>query len=76
MEIGLYRYSSNLQVWKSLRQRLTGRGTDAPDVIECRLNKAEYELSFASQFDIVIVNDNLEDAQKQALQAIQNFTAH
>ena len=59
-----------------LRQRLTDRGTDAPDVIECRLNKAEYELSFASQFDIVIVNDNLEDAQKQALQAIQNFTAH
>jgi len=59
-----------------LRQRLTGRETDAPDVIECRLNKAEYELSFASQFDIVIVNDNLEDAQKQALQAIQNFTVH
>ncbi len=59
-----------------LRQRLTDRGTDAPDGIECRLNKAEYELSFASQFDIVIVNDNLEDAQKQALQAIQNFTAH
>ena len=59
-----------------LRQRLTDSGTDAPDVIECRLNKAEYELSFASQFDIVIVNDNLEDAQKQALQAIQNFTAH
>ena len=59
-----------------LRQRLTDRGTDAPAVIECRLNKAEYELSFASQFDIVIVNDNLEDAQKQALQAIQNFTAH
>lgn len=59
-----------------LRQRLTGRGTDAPDVIECRLNKAEYELTFASQFDIVIVNDNLEDAQKQALQAIRNFTAH
>ena len=59
-----------------LRQRLTGRGTDAPDVIACRLNKAEYELSFASQFDIVIVNDNLEDAQKQALQAIQNFTVH
>ena len=44
-----------------LRQRLTDRGTDAPDVIECRLNKAEYELSFASQFDIVIVNDNLEN---------------
>ena len=59
-----------------LRQRLTGRGTDAPDVIEFRLNKAEYELTFASQFDIVIVNDNLEDAQKQALQAIRNFTAH
>lgn len=57
-----------------LRQRLTCRGTDDPDVIECRLDKAEYELSFAPQFDVVIINDNLETAQKQALQVIQEFT--
>ena len=71
--LSLFIQSPSVEV---LRLRLTYRVTDAPDVIECRLNKAEYELSFASQFDIVIVNDNLEDAQKQALQAIQNFTAH
>ena len=33
-----------------LRERLVGRGTDAPDVIESRLAKAEYELSFAGRF--------------------------
>ena len=58
-----------------LRQRLISRGTDEADVIECRLNKAEYELSFAPQFDVVIINDNLETAQKQTLQVIQEFTA-
>jgi len=42
-----------------LRERLTNRGTDKPEVIEDRLAKAEYELSFASQFDVVIINDIL-----------------
>ena len=40
-----------------LRKRLEGRGTDSPEVIENRLQKAEYELSFAPKFDTVIVND-------------------
>ena len=38
-----------------LRERLVGRGTDAPDVIESRLAKAEYELSFAGRFDVVVL---------------------
>lgn len=58
---------------EALRQRLIARGTDAPDVIECRLNKAEYELSFAPQFDIIIINDNLKTAKERALQVIQEF---
>lgn len=56
-----------------LRQRLTGRGTDAPEVIEERIARAEFELSFAKQFDKVIVNDNLEQAKQETLAAIQEF---
>lgn len=56
-----------------LRQRLSCRGTDDPDVIECRLDKAEYELSFAPQFDIVITNDDLQIAQEKALKVIREF---
>ena len=48
---------------EELRIRLEGRGTDAPEVIEQRLAKAEYELSFADKFDEVVVNDNLEIAE-------------
>ena len=42
---------------EELRLRLVGRGTDAPEVIEDRVAKAEYELGFAPQFDVVVVND-------------------
>lgn len=58
---------------EELRKRLVGRGTDAPEVIESRIAKAEYELGFASKFDTVIVNDDLETAQAEALKVIQDF---
>lgn len=58
---------------EELRKRLIGRGTDEPDVIENRIAKAEYELSFAPKFDVVIVNDKLETAKAQALQVIREF---
>lgn len=58
---------------KELRRRLVGRGTDAPEVIEDRVAKAEYELGFAPQFDVVVVNDNLEEAQQRAYDVIRNF---
>lgn len=58
---------------EDLRKRLVGRGTDSPEVIECRLAKAEYELSFAPKFDRVIVNDDLEKAKAETLQIIQEF---
>lgn len=58
---------------EELRRRLVGRGTDAPEVIEDRVAKAEYELGFATQFDVVVVNDNLEEAQQRAYDVIRNF---
>ena len=48
-------------------------GTDTPEVIESRIAKAEYELSFAPQFDCIIVNDNLETAKAETLKVIKEF---
>lgn len=58
---------------QELEKRLIGRGTDTPEMIAKRVAKAEYELSFAPQFDVVIVNDVLEDAQQKALSTIRRF---
>ena len=58
---------------EELRRRLEGRGTDAPEVIEQRIARADYELSFAPRFDTVVVNDDLEEAKKATLEKIQNF---
>lgn len=58
---------------EELRRRLEGRGTDTPEVIQSRLNKAEYEMTFAPQFDKVVVNDDLETAEAEALALIKEF---
>ena len=58
---------------EALRQRLVGRATDAPEVIEQRLAKAEYELTFAPRFDCVIVNDNLTQAEDEAWRLVSGF---
>ena len=58
---------------EELRRRLEGRGTDAPEVIADRVAKAEYELTFAPKFDRVIVNDDLEKAKAETLEAIRSF---
>ena len=60
---------------EELRRRLNGRATDAPEVIEQRIERAEYELSFAPKFDTVVVNDNLQEAKENALQKISQFLA-
>ena len=56
-----------------LRKRLEHRGTDTPEAIEQRLAKAEYELTFAPQFDHVIVNDDLEKAKQETLRVVSDF---
>ncbi len=58
---------------EALRQRLEGRGTDSPEVINDRIARAEFELSFANKFDHAVVNDDLQQAQAEALALIQNF---
>ena len=58
---------------EELRRRLENRSTDAPEVIESRVAKAEYELGFAKRFDKVIVNERLETAQEEALETIRTF---
>ncbi len=56
-----------------LRQRLEGRGTDSPQDIENRIAKADYEMTFAPQFDHTVVNDDLDTAVAQVRQLIDDF---
>lgn len=58
---------------EELRKRLIGRATDAPEVIESRIAKAEYELGFATRFDRVIINNDLEMTKAETLQVIKEF---
>lgn len=56
-----------------LRRRLVGRATDAPEVIEQRLAKASYELTFADKFDHIVVNDDLATAEAETLRLVEDF---
>jgi guanylate kinase len=56
-----------------LRKRLEGRATDAPEVIDQRIARAEFELTFADKFDKIVVNDILEYAEADALKVIEDF---
>ena len=58
---------------EELRRRLVGRATDAPEAIEERLAKAEYEMTFAPQFDRILVNDDLEAAKQEAVALLREF---
>ena len=56
-----------------LRRRLESRATDTPEAIEERLAKAAYEMTFAPQFDRIVVNDNLDAAKAEMLQIVSDF---
>ena len=56
-----------------LRERLIGRGDTAPEEIEKRIGKAEYEMTFAKFADTVIVNDNLDTAKAELLEIVNKF---
>lgn len=58
---------------EELRNRLTGRGTDAPEVIEDRIARASFELTFAPKFDKVVINDDLGKAKAEALKIVKDF---
>ncbi len=58
---------------EELRSRLTNRATDKPEVIEKRIQKAEFELTYAGLFDTVIINDDLEKAKADILKVVTDF---
>ena len=58
---------------QTLRQRLLSRGTDNIEEIEKRLSKAEYEMSFAKEFDKCVTNDILEKAVEETRKEIASF---
>ncbi len=58
---------------KELEKRLLTRSTDCLEVIKSRLAKAEHELTYVNLFDIVIINDKLEEALQEAEEKIIQF---
>jgi len=56
-----------------LKQRLAGRGTDSPEKLQERFEKAAKELNYAPQFDIILKNDDLQTACEEAERIVLNF---
>src|SRR5574344_345926 len=61
---------------EKLRERLIKRSTDSEEMIEKRIAKADWEMTFAPQFDIVIINNILEEAKKQVETIVRHFLSH
>ncbi|MCX4264725.1 MAG: guanylate kinase [Muribaculaceae bacterium] len=60
---------------EELRRRLEFRGTETPEVIDVRVDRAQYEISRASEFDTSVVNDRLDEAIVTVRNIIKGFTA-
>lgn len=60
---------------EELEKRLRNRGTETPETLKKRLDKAEYEMSFSNQFDEVILNDDLATAQNEMIALVRDFIA-
>lgn len=58
---------------EELEKRLTGRGTDTPEKIKMRVDKATEEISLAPLFDVVIMNDSLDRACHEMEEAVSKF---
>ena len=58
---------------EELERRLNSRSTDDPEVIQARIAKAEHEMTYSGLFDVIIVNDKLEDALREAEERVRIF---
>ena len=58
---------------EELENRLKNRGTETDASLKKRLAKAEYELSFARQFDRIVLNDDLKTAQQEMIDLVRDF---
>jgi len=59
--------------FETLEKRLRYRSTETEEKIQTRLGKAKYEMSFAEQFDTILVNEILENSVSDAKQLIETF---
>ena len=60
---------------EALRQRLEGRGTETPEAIAQRVDRAEFEIGFAPQFDHTVINDDLATAIDNVSDILKEFTS-
>ena len=60
---------------EELEKRLQGRGTETAESFKKRIDKAEEEMQYAKDFDVVIVNDDLQKAVSETINNIRNFIA-
>lgn len=58
---------------EELKSRLLNRSTDSDQDIDVRISKAEYEMSFANQFDYILINDDLAKAKEEAEKIVRQF---
>ena len=58
---------------EELKNRLTNRSTETEEKIKTRIAKAKYELGFASQFDVILINKNLEETFEETEKLVTNF---
>jgi guanylate kinase len=61
---------------EELEERLKRRSSETPETLKKRIDKANYELTFANQFDKIIVNDDLEKAVKEAKELVDEFISN
>mgnify|MGYP000937786559 FL=1 len=58
---------------EEMERRLRNRKTDSEEKIKERVAKAEKELKFAKDFDVILVNDNLDEAKNKAYKLVEKF---
>lgn len=58
---------------ETLAERLNARGTETPETLKKRLAKAEFEMKFKGQFDVVLMNEDLADTLKKATDIVSEF---
>ena len=59
--------------YEELEKRLRGRSTESEEKINQRMEKAQTELAFAPEFDVVLINDNLQEACEKARELVVSF---
>ncbi len=58
---------------EELVHRLLSRGTDTPEIIEDRMKRVDYEISRANEFDHIVINDSLEQAEHKIFELVKKF---